>query len=85
MPQQMESKKVEFGGEKISLKYHLEFLKMCGEYILIYNKNIRLYFIAKFTDNGMRIVSNLINRKHDAIITFDRFINFQNKHTQNTI
>lgn len=75
----MNCKKVENGGAKASPKSHLEFLKMCGEYTLIYNKNIRLYFIAKFTDSGTRIVSNLINNKHDAIITFDRFTNYQNK------
>ena len=80
----MNSKKAENGGAKTSPKSYLEHVKTCGEYTLIYNKNIRLYFIAKITKNSAKIVSNLINNKHDAIITFDRFTNFQNKHAQNT-
>ena len=68
----MNSKKAENEGAKSSLKYPLEFLKNRGEFTLIYNKNIRLYFIAKINDNGAQIVSNLYNKKHDSIIEFNR-------------
>lgn len=68
----MTSKKAVDGGEKISPKSHLKILDRFGDYVLIYNKNLRLYFIAKFKENKTKLISNLINRKHDAEIEFNR-------------